>query len=160
MDAKQTKVLAILVAIILIGLVGWAIYMQIKEHHAQDDPMLHELMETIRPVFHEDNYHSGELHSLNNRNVLDEITLYRGDKSYTINKEKVFLCLRDENGEYYNKNMLIYVILHEIAHVICDEIGHTDKFHRIFEQLLLKATEKEIYNPSIPIIQDYCQHND
>ena len=39
-------------------------------------------------------------------------------------KQKVYLCLKDENNEYYNDNMLIYVALHELAHVLCDEIGH------------------------------------
>jgi len=67
--------------------------------------------------------------------------------------------LRDENNEYYNENMLIYVTLHEVAHAICDEIGHTQKFHEIFESLLDRAYNMGIYNPSIPIIQDYCQHH-
>ena len=54
--------------------------------------------------------------------------------------------------------MLIYVALHEVAHVLCDEVGHTQKFHSIFEDLLKKATEMGIYNPSIPLIQNYCEY--
>lgn len=149
-----------LLIILLFVFVSWVIYNQIQEHYSKDDPVLRNLLETVRPLFYQDNYYLGSLSSLNNRNILDEITLYKGNKSYTINKEKVYICLKDEKDDYYPKNMLIYVFLHELSHVICDEIGHTDKFHRIFEDLLGKAIEKGIYNPSIPIITDYCQHGD
>lgn len=87
------------------------------------------------------------------------VELYVGDKSYTINKKKVYICLKDKNGRYYSRNMLCYVILHEYAHMLCDELDHTDKFMRIFDQLLLKATEKGLYNPKIPPISDYCGHD-
>ena len=90
--------------------------------------------------------------------VIENIELYEDDKSYTINKEKVYLCLKDKKtGTYYSNNMLVYVFLHEVAHILCDEIGHTDKFKRIFEDLLYKATKAGIYNPSIPVIDDYCE---
>lgn len=147
---------AIFVAVLLIGLSIWAIVVQIKESHLQDDPKLKELREVLKPLFSKDKTFTGNLSSLNNRNVLDEIGLYKGSRSYTINKEKVFICLRDENGEYYNLNLLVYVTLHEISHVICQSVGHTDEFHAIFEDILVKATEEGIYNPSIPIDQDYC----
>ena len=148
--------LAIFVALLLIGLSIWIIVIQIKESHLQNDPKLNELHEILKPLFSKDKNYTGVLSSLNNRNILNEIKLYKGSRSYTINKEKVFICLKDENDEYYNLNLLIYVLLHEISHVICNSIGHTDEFHAIFEALLIKATEEGIYNPSIPIDPDYC----
>ena len=131
-------------AVLILAAFGWLVFNQIKEHHKQNDPMLHDLRETLRPV----------------HPAIDQVRLYEGEKSYTINKERVYICLRDENGQYYNKNMLIYVTLHELAHAINDEIGHTQKFHDIFEELLDKAYSLGIYNPSIPPIQNYCQYND
>ena len=160
MDEKQTKVLAILVAIILIGFVGWAIYNQIKEYHYQDDPKLQEIKKIFNEFFSQENYWAAPLDMLNGRDIMSEISLYRGDKSFTINKEKVYMCMKDENGNYYNNNMLIYVLGHELSHVLCDEIGHTEKFHTIFEALLGKLTEAGIYNPSIPIQTDYCKDGD
>ena len=79
-----------------------------------------------------------------------------GEKSYTLNKEDIFLCLKDENDKYYEDNMLIYVLLHEVAHSICPEIGHTDLFKEIFDALLDKATEMKIYDKNIPVIKNYC----
>lgn len=90
--------------------------------------------------------------------IVDKVSFNRGDKSYTINKEDIYLCLKDQEGNYYNENMLIYVALHEVAHAICDEVGHTQKFHDIFQELLDKAYHIGIYNPSIPVIQDYCMY--
>ena len=106
-----------------------------------------------------------KLHEIKNRcihvhPVVKDLKLYKGEKSYTINKEKIYICLLDEKGEYYPMNMLIYVFLHELAHLINKEdTGHTEKFHEIFQQLINKAHELEIYNPSIPPIDNYCMHN-
>lgn len=89
---------------------------------------------------------------------LKEVDMYGSNKSFTINKETIYLCIKDENGSYYNDNMLTYVILHEYAHVLCDEIGHTDKFKEIFFDLLDRAEDHDLYNPDIPIILDYCEY--
>jgi Zn-dependent peptidase ImmA (M78 family) len=95
------------------------------------------------------------------RRLLNEISLAKGDKSYTINKENIFMCLKDENNKYYDDNMLIYVLLHELAHVLNHhDVGHTEMFHTIFDALLDKATEMKIYDPSIPLVRNYCLYND
>lgn len=95
-----------------------------------------------------------------------KIHFYTDKKSYTINKKKMHLCVKDENDNYYDDNMLIYVSLHELAHVLCDEIGHTPKFWAIFDQLLEKAskiidpvTNKPVYDPDGIINKDYCNSN-
>ncbi len=87
-----------------------------------------------------------------------DIQLAEGDKSYTINKQHVYLCLKDSNGRYYDRNMLIYVLCHEYAHTLCDEVGHTPKFYTIFQDMLNKATIVGIYNPNIPPLKNYCGH--
>jgi len=161
MGDNITKRIAILLAVVLFSLASYLVYKQVREHHLQDDPVLLELKETLRPFFKSDRYWSEPLQKLNNiEDFMEEIKLFRGNKSYTINKEKVFICLKDPDQKYYNKNMLMFVLLHELAHVLCDEIGHTDKFHEIFDALILEASKDGIYNPSIPIIDDYCVNGD
>ena len=92
--------------------------------------------------------------------ILKKISMKKGNKSYTINKEVIHMCLKDENGEYYPLNTLIYVLIHELAHAINTmSIGHGPDFQAINEELLEYATEKGIYDPSIPIIQDYCEYS-
>lgn len=86
------------------------------------------------------------------------VHLMEGNKSYTINKERVFICVKDRNGKYYDKNMLVYVICHEYAHILCNEIGHTNQFFTIFEELLKNAEKMNLYDPNIPPLTDYCGH--
>ena len=114
---------------------------RIREKYLEDDPILVELKELLCDVFPE----------------INNTILLRGEKSYTINKSRIHICLKDENNNYYDKNMLTYVILHELAHVICDEVGHTEKFHKIFKEVLDKAVRSKIYNDKIPTIKNYCE---
>jgi hypothetical protein len=113
------------------------------EEFKKEDPMLYKIRNKMRPLQPE---------------MVDHIILLEDTKSYTINKKKVYLCLKDENGEYYDDNMLMFVAIHELAHVLCDEIGHTDKFQNIFQDLLNKAADLEIYDPSVAPIQNYCEY--
>jgi len=73
-----------------------------EEYKLSQDPKLKELKDILKPMFNGSIKYEGILEGLNNRDVLNEIELYRGEKSYTINKQKIYLCLRDENGEYYH----------------------------------------------------------
>ena len=77
-------------------------------------------------------------------------------RSYTIDKHDMRLCLENDDGEYYDDNMLIYATLHELAHIFCDEIGHTDKYGRIFNRLLNIEEKVGVYNKSIKLPKEYC----
>jgi hypothetical protein len=90
--------------------------------------------------------------------IVDRLKFFEGRKSYTINKTYVHICKKDKNGKLYARNQLVLVLLHEIAHALCDEVGHTDKFNRILDDLLEKASKKGVYDPSIPNIPDYCEY--
>jgi hypothetical protein len=140
------NILPLILTICIICLIVLIVYKEIKktkEGLDDPDPMLQTLKEKLKTI----------------HPAVEKLQFKKGDKSYTINKEEVYLCLKDENGNYYNENMLMYVALHELAHAICDEIGHTQKFHNIFQGLLDKAYYMGLYNPSIPIIQNYCNYS-
>jgi hypothetical protein len=150
----------IIVAVLVVGFLVWLVARQIHENYLASDPMLHELRRSVSPLFAKDKKYVGILEPINGRNVMDEIGLYRGNKSYTINKEKVFLCLKNDKNEYYNKQVLLHIILHELSHVINDEIGHGEKFHDIFDALLAEAVKCGIYDPNVDIPLDYCANGD
>lgn len=140
---KENVWLIVIIIVILILLGVFWISCNIKENHLQEDPMLWKLKEMLIP-----------LHP-----SVKEIKLYKGEKSYTINKEKIYICLKDEKEDYYPTNHLVYVMIHELAHLVNkDDVGHTPKFHAIFEELLDKAYSLGIYNPSIPHIENYCNY--
>jgi len=100
------------------------------------------------------------------KNFNDERTkIYENDPtsdltSFSVNKgEEVAFCLKSKkSGELHKENLLIYVAIHEMAHMGCPEIGHGELFKKVFRFLTLRAIdmnlyEKEDYN-SNPV--EYC----
>jgi hypothetical protein len=79
--------------------------------------------------------------------ILSEAKIQSGYTTYTINKSDIHVCVRtrDDNKKAYDINLLMYVLLHELAHVCNDTIGHDDKFKRVFSFLVKKAIEVGVY---------------
>jgi hypothetical protein len=92
---------------------------------------------------------------------VNNIEFYSGTESYTEDKTKIFICLRDdETGDYYEYGVLVYIILHELAHAFSDvyDPEHvTPEFIGTFNFLLRKAQAMGIYDPSLPIPKKYCR---
>jgi len=153
---KKQTLYTIVLAVLIFGFVAWLIITQIEEFKLQDDPKLKQLKEKIKPLFSSNKKYNGILSSMNHRNLLNEISLYKGDKSYTINKHKIFLCLKDEKNEYYNDNILLFVLLHECAHVLCNSVGHTEEFNQIFDALLEEAENLNILQANFQPPSNYC----
>ncbi len=66
--------------------------------------------------------------------------------SYTINKKELVFCVRSkETGEIHNINLLMYVVIHELAHIACPEYGHGTLFKKIFKHLLSEANKANVY---------------
>lgn len=67
--------------------------------------------------------------------------------SYSVNKgEELVFCLRSKvNNKLHDINEIMYVAVHEIAHIGCPEIGHTPLFKKINKFLLAKASECGLY---------------
>lgn len=133
-------IIGIISTILLIYFIHNLYKNSIDRYDKFDDPKLDELRNRISSVIPE----------------IKNVKLFGSNKSFTINKKEIFLCLKDKNGTYYDNNMLTYVLLHELAHVLCDEIGHTDKFRQIFRNLLKRAENGGIYNSSKPPLDNYC----
>jgi len=67
--------------------------------------------------------------------------------SYSINKgEELVFCIRSKKtNKLHNMNVLMYVALHELAHIGCPEVGHTELFNKINVFLLKQAMEIGVY---------------
>lgn len=72
-----------------------------------------------------------------------------GDSSvaFTINKgSSIHMCVRNEDSmEDYNTGM--FVILHELAHIMSVTEHHTDEFKHNFSKLIEIATKLGVYRP-------------
>jgi len=129
-----------------------------KYRKSATDPMLFEIKKRMEPLFQGEPL-TGNLAGLN-RNKLNSIQIKEDNQeSYTINKKDIYMCLYDEKGRYYHINNLLYVFGHELAHTLCPEEGHGKHWETIFTELLTEMTKRGIYDPNIPMIENYCGLN-
>lgn len=88
------------------------------------------------------------------------IPIKTGNKSYTENKTMITLCIvNPHTQEFYDMNTLMFVALHELAHVITKADGdqsHGKEFRGKFAHLLKIAYQKGVYNPTKPMPETYC----
>lgn len=98
--------------------------------------------------------------------MISEAAIDNRYTSYTIDKQDMYLCLRtrDSHEKIYDINTLMYVTLHELAH-LCNYSksgvpieGHGPEFRKIFALLVREAIQLNLYqyrdysrNP-----QEYC----
>lgn len=83
----------------------------------------------------------------------DKTKLFESDshETYTINKgEKVVMCLRDYSRDkqiHDDFNLLVFVGLHELGHIMSVSIDHEKEFWDNFKFLLRQAAEMNMYDP-------------
>lgn len=68
--------------------------------------------------------------------------------SYSVNKgEKIVFCIRSKKGDQklVSQNTIMFVAIHELAHVMTKSIGHTQEFWDNMRFLLKKAIRLNIY---------------
>lgn len=83
------------------------------------------------------------------------------DTAYTVNKgEVIAMCLRNLNNKnkFHDYNSLLFVKLHELAHIFSVTLGHDTAFWTHFKFLLKEAVELGLYK-SVDYLNnpvDYC----
>jgi hypothetical protein len=71
--------------------------------------------------------------------------------SYSVNKgESVHFCLRQRDGteQLVDDNVMMFVAIHEMAHMVTESIGHEPEFWNNFGWLLREAESKNLYTPT------------
>ena len=82
--------------------------------------------------------------------IIDEAPFEEDSSSYTINKgEQISFCLREKNPKksFHNIKTLMFVLIHELAHVMAVSEGHTQEFMKHFRFLLREAANAGLYDP-------------
>ena len=71
--------------------------------------------------------------------------------AYSENKgRKIAFCLnkkKEDNNNLIDQNTLMFVAIHEMAHITTLSIGHNKEFWDNFRYLLIKAKECKVYEP-------------
>ncbi len=83
-----------------------------------------------------------------NPNNVSEGSVQSGYTSYSVNKgERIILCIRqkDSTNSFVEKNIILYVAIHELAHLATESVGHDQTFWKNFKFILSEAVEINIY---------------
>lgn len=156
MENYHIAIFAILLCIIFISL-----YLSFKKKKVilptETTPLLDDVKKTTYAFInflylHKRNYpiyqsYIERLHKLTKDTLFSENLLDDVHVSYTINKgDEIVLCLRDKTDDkLMGKNIVMYVVIHELSHIACPELGHTDLFIKIFKFLLKNAVDNKFY---------------
>jgi hypothetical protein len=69
--------------------------------------------------------------------------------SYSISKgEKIVFCVRSGKNpeQFHNTNLMMFVVIHELAHLASVSYGHNGEFMDNFKWLLNEAMKHKLYN--------------
>lgn len=74
--------------------------------------------------------------------------------AYSVNKgDELSICIREKDTEkFIDNNIIIFVAIHELAHIMTKETGHTPMFWANMKYLLEKASVSGVYQ-----VQDYSK---
>jgi hypothetical protein len=83
------------------------------------------------------------------------------NEAYIIDKKDIYMCVLNDDGSYYNDNVLMYIGLHELAHALIphDTQDHPQEFTDKFHELKSRASSLGLYDPTIPFPSKYCGKN-
>jgi hypothetical protein len=90
------------------------------------------------------------------------------EAAVTLDKTEIRMCLRDkETGRLHTANEAMFVLVHELAHLVTVTVGHTNEFWNNM-RWLLKFAESAVDDRGIPVYVDqdfennpvtYCGHS-
>ncbi len=187
---QRDKVILLLVTIIVVLVLGIQLYdsayarvltkstfdgrlylVRDTPHKQESADALARLNERILRLIHymdnaRDMAHIGGVQRLKARyrgsETVSEGLIKHGLTTFTENKDKITFCLRtrDQNDQLYNDNLLMYVALHELAHIMSITLDHTPEFKDNFQYLQVCAMKLGIFqrdglmNGGAPV--EYC----
>jgi hypothetical protein len=82
---------------------------------------------------------------------LEENDITADSTSYSENKgEKIVVCLRDKTAHPFpliEENTVMFVLIHEMSHLMTASIGHTPEFWNNMRKLLHDCVQLGVYRP-------------
>ena len=91
---------------------------------------------------------SKRLHHRWNKCTLKETAQHENSAAYTVNKgDEMRICTRDGNGNIENMNTSMFVILHELGHLMSNSYGHNEEFRTNFSYITHLASSIGVYEP-------------
>ncbi len=136
----KRNLLLIVVVIILVLVIAFAVTPRSYYSEVETNPILQRLHRDLKELNPE----------------YGKIPLKSCDSAYTENKSMICICTHDpKTKKQYGHDILMYVCLHELTHMVCKDYGHGVEFQSNFGTILRAAVEKGLYDPNTVIPPDY-----
>ena len=78
--------------------------------------------------------------------IINETPPNDNGAAYTINKGPINICIEKKDGTFHDINDAIFVILHELAHVMSISYGHGPEFQQNFDYIVKYAIKNGIWH--------------
>ena len=121
------------------------LYINIKPGNQSSEKDDQETMDKIKKMFDRDLKRLVENFNPDN---FSENTPDSKYTSYSVNKgEKIVFCMRDKNEDesLVDENIMMFVSIHELAHLMTKSVGHGPEFWTNFKILLKIAIDHNLY---------------
>lgn len=81
------------------------------------------------------------------------------DRTFVTNKRTIYLVLRRPGyDDFFDYATILHAAIHEMAHILCPEKGHSDNFYQIEDYLMQQAYKQHLLHESFYPDPDYpCQ---
>lgn len=116
-------------------------------------PIIARLKEEIRPLISDDDFQRLVIHDLKDKFPSNKV-------AHTRSKSEIYMCTRKKGGESDEQEefeKLVFVLIHELSHFVCDSCVQHDKgFQRAFSQMLKKADSLGIRYKESPKVCGVC----
>jgi len=106
------------------------------------DKFLEELVSHIKEENSTDEFIQKKL---NKEFVIKEVPKNSKSIGYTINKNALYICMRNNYGFEENYNRMYFVVMHELAHIITKSVGHTDEYWNNYKMVIKTAIKHKLY---------------
>ena len=104
----------------------------------QKSSRINKFKEQLRPILTPHDYNRINIYDMKNHHTGTGV-------GYTLNKKDIYICTMKIDGTPEDDEVIMYVLLHEIAHAICPVSVHHDKlFLQTFATVLSKARQAGI----------------
>lgn len=106
------------------------------------DKFLEKLVSHIKEENSSDEFIQNKL---NKEFVIKEVPKNSKNIGYTINKNVLYICMRNNYGFEENYNRMYFVVMHELAHIITKSVGHTDEYWNNYKMVIKTAIKHKLY---------------
>ena len=99
----------------------------------QKTDRINKMKDQLRPILTPHDFNRINVFDMRNHHTTNGV-------GYTINKQDIYVCTIKIDGTPEDDEVIMYVLLHEVAHAICpDSVHHDSLFLQTFDTVLSKA---------------------